>query len=215
MRKTSYVLTFLAVVVTLVLNIISTQRPDWIVVANPEVFRTKITTYYGLAERCERKVIRIPQPTDDGELEYTNYTCRPFPASVTDGCDEENRMFCATWKGALYLGELGIGFAAVSLLSILVGLTTHSRRRRIWRAVAGLVILHGSAQLATFAAVTEMYRSDRFPTFEQGRPGWGYVINIISWIFAFMTAFGVITTGLSADKGHRWAAGNRAYQPID
>lgn len=44
--------------------------------------------------------------------------------------------------------------------------------------------------------------------------GLGYVLNVVSWIFAIAVVFGVVTTGLSADAGHRWAAGNRAYQPI-
>jgi len=43
-----------------------------------------------------------------------------------------------------YFVELAMGFGALSLLSILVGVSTGSRRRRIWRAVAGLVLLHGA-----------------------------------------------------------------------
>ncbi|KDQ27610.1 hypothetical protein PLEOSDRAFT_158512 [Pleurotus ostreatus PC15] len=214
MRKTSYVVTFFAVALTLTLNIISAQRPGWIVVSSPEILRRKVTFYYGLSERCERDIIRLPKPSDDSELEYTSYTCRPFPTSTADSCQDENRLFCTVWTSAGYISQLAIGFAAVSLLSILIGLTTHSRRRRIWRAVAGLTFLHAACQIGTFAAVTEMYRSDRFPTFEQGRPGWAYIFNVLSWVLGIITTFAVVTTGISADKGHRWAAGNRAYQPI-
>jgi hypothetical protein len=44
--------------------------------------------------------------------------------------------------------------------------------------------------------------------------GIGYVLNILSWVFGLLITTGVIITGVSADSGHRWAAGNRAYRPI-
>lgn len=44
--------------------------------------------------------------------------------------------------------------------------------------------------------------------------GTSYVLNAVDWIFGIFIVFGVVTTGLSADAGHRWAAGNRAYRPI-
>ena len=43
-------------------------------------------------------------------------------------------------------------------------------------------------------------------------PAW--YINLLSWILSFLVVFGVIWTGKAADKGHRWAAGNRAYTRI-
>jgi hypothetical protein len=43
----------------------------------------------------------------------------------------------------------------------------------------------------------------------------GYFLNTISWIFGFIIAGGIIVTGISADSGKAWAAGNRAYRPID
>lgn len=44
--------------------------------------------------------------------------------------------------------------------------------------------------------------------------GTGFVLNILAWAFGILIALGVVTTGLSADSGHKWAAGNRAYRPI-
>ena len=43
-------------------------------------------------------------------------------------------------------------------------------------------------------------------------PAW--YINLLSWVFSFLIVFGVIWTGNAADKGHKWAAGNRAYTRI-
>jgi len=214
MRKTSYVVTFFAVVLSLILNTLSARRPDWLVVISPEILHTQITVQYGLSERCELEVVDVPGQPGDGRLEYTNYTCRKFPTPVSDSCEKENRVFCTSWTSAGYATELAIGFAALSLVTIVIGVSTHSRRRRIWRAVAGLVILHTLLQIMAFGIVTEMYRTSSYPSFEQARPGAAYVLNVLSWILGVAIAFGVITTGISADKGHRWAAGNRAYHPI-
>lgn len=198
--------------------------------------------------RCERQVIDIPGP-NGGKWTYTDYTCRSFPASVADHCEKENKSFCTSWTSAGYAAEIAIGFAGVSLFTILFGVSTHSRRRRIWKAVAGLVLLHGVDffvtcchhllftaaaavfQLVTFGIVTEMYRTSQFPTFEHARPGTvvsfavhhitftcntgtAYALNTVSWLVGILVVLGVITTGISADSGHRWAAGNRAYLPI-
>ncbi|GBE81175.1 hypothetical protein SCP_0309020 [Sparassis crispa] len=214
MRKTSYVVAFFAVIGTLVLNVISIQRPDWLVVNNPEVLRSKTTVRYGLTQRCERQVIIIPGLPDGSKLAYTDYKCRPFPNRVTDRCEKEEKAFCMTWSTASYLSVLGAGFAVVSCLAILFGVSTHSRRRRIWRAVAGLTALHVAFQIAAFSVVTYLYSNSRFPTFERARPGPAYILNILSWIFGIIVTIGILTTGISASKGHRWAAGNRAYQPI-
>jgi hypothetical protein len=41
------------------------------------------------------------------------------------------------------------------------------------------------------------------------------VFNAVAWVFGVLTAISVILTGMAADRGKRWAAGNRAYQPIE
>ncbi|CAL1707161.1 unnamed protein product [Somion occarium] len=214
MRKTSYVVTFFAVTFTLVLNILSAYRPDWLVVNN-ELLGSKTTVLYGLMERCERQVVVVPGMPDRKRIEYTDYRCRPFPARTLDGCDKENKMFCVAWTTAGYFTELSIGFAVVACLAIIFGVSTHSRRRRIWRAVAGFVALHAASQLTTFAIITELYRESKYPTFEYARPGTAYVLNGLSWVAGVLVTIGVIITGISANKGHRWAAGNRAYRPIE
>ncbi|KAG9316602.1 hypothetical protein JVU11DRAFT_2656 [Chiua virens] len=118
----------------------------------------------------------------------------------------------------------------MALVSLLIGVSTHSRRRRVWRAVAGLVLLHALFQLATFVLVTIVYSNNTFYEFAHARPGrrpvivkldqyssasgLGYVFNAVSWVVGLLVGCAVIVTGMAADRGHKWAAGNRAYQPI-
>ncbi|PCH43444.1 hypothetical protein WOLCODRAFT_103513 [Wolfiporia cocos MD-104 SS10] len=215
MRKTSYVIAFFSVVATLALNILSATRPDWLIVNNPEILHSKITVQYGLTKRCERQVITVPGLPDGSRLAYTDYKCRFFPNRVTDECEKDNKVFCMVWSTAGYFSELGIGFGAVAALALLFGVSTHSRRRRIWRAVAGLTTLHVLFQILAFAVVTHLYRLAWFPSFDRARPGTAYVLNTLSWVFGTLVTIGIITTGISANKGHRWAAGNRAYRPIE
>ena len=44
--------------------------------------------------------------------------------------------------------------------------------------------------------------------------GAAYVLGTLAWVLAVLVTFGVIVTGMAANRGHRWAAGNRSYQPI-
>ncbi|KAI8992896.1 hypothetical protein BD414DRAFT_412310 [Trametes punicea] len=213
MRKTSYVVAFFAVITTMILNVVSVQRPDWLVVHDQDILHKSVVVEYGLTRRCELKVIEIPSG-NGGTLTYTNYDCRPFPMRVTDRCEKENSQFCMVWGTAGYFGELGIGFAVVACLAILFGVSTHSRRRRIWKSVSVLVALHVLSQIIVFGVVTHLYRTDAFPSFEHARPGLAYVSNVLSWVFGILVTAGVVTTGISAQRGHRWAAGNRAYRPI-
>lgn len=164
-------------------------------------------------ERCEATSINIPG--SNGKVTYSDYQCRPFPASVTDRCEKNNRFFCTAWTSAGYVEELGIGFGAIALLSLIFGVSTHSRRLRIWKAVAGLVALHALFPMITFAVVTDLYRTSKFSGFDHARPSFAYYLSIVSWVVAFGISFGVVLTGVSAGKGHRWAAGNRAYAPIE
>jgi len=212
MRKTSYAVTFILVSALLALNVISTKRVDWLIVKSSEVLHTRVTTEYGLGEICETIYSHVPSPTGDGDLIYRSYKCRRFPTGVKDDCDGKNRAFCAEWTSAGYVDQVAIGFGAVSLLAILFGVTTGSRRRRIWGVVSWLVFFQASCQLAAFAIITHIY--DTAEAFEHARPGTGYILTTISWVSGFLIAIGVVTTGLSADSGHKWAAGNRAYHPI-
>ncbi|KAJ3815876.1 hypothetical protein F5876DRAFT_29894 [Lentinula aff. lateritia] len=215
MRKLSYVITFLAVVVSLIVTILSLQRVDWLVVKTPEILHTQITVRYGLTTLCELKHVSIHGSDNNSKFEYKSYDCRPFPKRVQDGCEEENSGFCAAWTSAGYAVEISIGFAVLALFAILIGVSTGSRRRRIWKAVAGLVALQSVMQIVAFAIVTDTMRTGAFPTFEDAKPGVGYVFNTFAWIFSVVIATGVVVTGVFADKGHKWAAGNRAYRRID
>lgn len=115
-----------------------------LVVHYEEVLYTKITVNFGLYERCQLTLSEIPSGEGNGKISYKNYECRHFPGSVTDRCEKENKSFCGVWISAGYIDELAIGFASVSLVAILFGVTTHSRRRRIWRAVFGLLLFQGT-----------------------------------------------------------------------
>lgn len=116
-----------------------------LVVKTPEIFNTQITTRYGLGKLCETVVTTIPNSSDGSDNgKYVRKSCRRFPLRQQDRCETENSGFCAAWTSAGYSVELGIGFSALAVVAILFGLTTGSRRRRIWRAVAGLVALQGA-----------------------------------------------------------------------
>ncbi|KAL9711893.1 hypothetical protein Ac2012v2_004966 [Leucoagaricus gongylophorus] len=212
MRKTSYVVTFFLVAAILALNIISAGREDWLVVKSPEILYTKITLKYGLASLCELSITRVPGPGSHDEVVYRSDDCRKFPLGVKDKCDSENQAFCAEWTSAGYIDQIAIGFGAVSLITILFGVSTHSRRRRIWRAVAWLTFFQALCQLTAFSIIAHNHETRDI--FALAHPGVGYVLNILSWVFGLLIAAGVIVTGLAADNGYRWAAGNRTYRPI-
>ncbi|KAI0088035.1 hypothetical protein BDY19DRAFT_985746 [Irpex rosettiformis] len=213
MRKTSYVVTFFVVAVSLLLNVFSIQRSDWLIVRYPEVLGSRLTVEYGLMRSCEYQAVRLPVG-GGSKIEYSDYRCRSFPARVKDGCEKENQTFCVEWTTAGYLSELATGFGAVSTLAIVFGVTTHSRRRRIWKMVAALVALHAICLIGTFAIITDTYNQANFPGFERARPGVAYILGTLAWVTAVLLTFGVTVTGTAASMGHRWAAGNRAYTPI-
>ena len=85
---------------------------------------------------------------------------------------------------------MALGFGVISLATVLFGMTTHSRRRRTWGVVAGLVLLTSefiplysiygiseivlhtaSCQIAAFTLVTDSYYKNAFQFFEHARPG--------------------------------------------
>jgi len=211
MRKTSYFVTFAVVAITLFLNVLSARRSDWLVVHYDQVPYTKITVEFGLYERCQLTLAEIPS---NGKISYRNYECRHFPGNVTDKCEKENKSFCNAWISAGYIDQLAIGFASVSLVAILFGVTTHSRRRRIWRAVFGLVLFQAVCQISTFALITNIYYDSNYPSLDSARPGPAYVLHTLSWTLSIIVSLSVLLTGVSADAGYPWAAGNRAYRQI-
>lgn len=154
----------------------------------PEIFDVQTTIYYGFTERCQKT--KFP----DGEL---SVDCRPFPTKDSDACDGRERSFCTLWSTANYVSYLAIGFGAVACVAIIFGVSTHSRRKRIWKVVAALIGLHGKlessnisrtgthfiptlnlnasgvSQLVTFVLVTDMYRLRNFPLSVIARPHLG------------------------------------------
>jgi hypothetical protein len=54
------------------------------------------------------------------------------------------------------LAQLAVGFGVMALLALLIGVSTHSRRRRVWKAVAGLVSFNGAWLI--FAGVLMSFR---------------------------------------------------------
>jgi hypothetical protein len=110
------------------------------VVRYKEVLYTTITVFFGLTQRCQLQITQ----TDDGKLSYRNYECRRFPTPENENCDKDDyKYICAAWSSAYYLDQIALGIGALALVTVLFGVTTHSRRRRIWKTVAGLVFLAG------------------------------------------------------------------------
>jgi len=214
MRKTSYAITFLLVSLCLTLNILAIIRTDWLTDSGREFLYSRIILRYGLMQRCERQVLKIPDGSGGWEYIFTSFKCRDFPKSVSDRCEKENRNFCVEWTSAGYSAQLGVGFGFMALLALLIGVSTHSRRRRVWKAVAGLVTLNALFSMIAFIIVTDLFRTSRLADFVYAKPGPAWYINMLSWVFSFFIVFGVIWTGKAADKGHKWAAGNRAYTRI-
>ncbi|KAJ7594153.1 hypothetical protein C8J56DRAFT_926107 [Mycena floridula] len=220
MRKTSYAIAFLGVSITLILNVLSLTRADWLISKHSTVLGATYDYYYGLNQLCELKTFSV------GSEPWTSYSCRQFPLREEGDCSpppnppweepsaNKTTNFCETWTSASYAAELGVGLSAIALMSILVGVSTQSRRRRIWRAVAVLVGLQAIFQIMAFSIVTHLYQNSALRTFETARPGAGYILNTVSWVTGCILTISILITGMAADRNHRWAAGNRAYSPI-
>ncbi|KAH8827974.1 hypothetical protein DL96DRAFT_1601112 [Flagelloscypha sp. PMI_526] len=168
---------------------------------------------------------------DDKGHEVSYTTCRKFPRRTQDGCEEENAYFCTAWTSAGYFVEVAIGFAALCLISNAFGISTGSRRRRIWKAVAGLIFLFSIFQLVAFVLITDIVNNSRYPSWEYAKYGkgassfqfrplftilqvWVTSFSVVSWVIGLLTGVGVVITGVAAKRGKKWAAGNRAYRMI-
>ena len=103
------------------------------------------TITYGLSRLC---LLKVTQPTN-ATSEYMDLECRPFPSKVLDDCEKENAQFCVAWKSARYCVVLAAWCASAVLCAIVFGVSTRSRRRRIWRVVVTLLLLHGSSLRAS------------------------------------------------------------------
>jgi len=216
MRRSPYVIAFFAILLTTIFNVIAVRRLDWVVAkAHSDVLHTKVTDFYGLSRTCQETVTRLPTPDKNGKVTYRSYDCRPFPTQAEDHCERENSSFCATWTGASYVDYLTLGFSAVAPLAILFGMSTHSRRRRVWKAMAGLTMLQCITGIISFALITDTLARERYPGFEYAKPGMAYTLATISWIISFLVTIGIAISGFAAEKGHGWATGNTGYTPIN
>jgi len=207
MKASHYAATFLVVTLTLVLNILSFTRTEWFI-ATKQAAGSKLVFHYGLTQRCSQ--VHISTPTG---IEYNDYQCRPFPDREDDQCDD-NRYFCTMWKSAAYVNIFGIVFASAALASLMVGVLTQSLRRRTWKLVAGLVLLHGICQVFTFGVLTDLWRTTNSSPLNYAKLGDSYTMNTVSWILAIVAAFTVTATGIAAEQGHAWAAGGYSYSAI-
>jgi len=214
MRKTSYFVTFLAVLASLSLNLVSFQRRDWIYSHPPDILGQTIYRY-GLLEVCERSILDMPGPGGNGKIRWTSENCREFPTTKYDQCEDKNRPFCTAWLSARYSAALSFVFGAAAALGLVFGVTTHSRRRRVWKAIAGLVVFQVAFKIVPFAIVTDLYRHNALWTFEYGTPSTAYFLNLTSWVADVFILIGIVVTGIAADAGRSWAAGSRAYREID
>ena len=139
-------------------------------------------------------MVRIPDPDGDWQEVHTDFKCRDFPKSVSDRCEKENRLFCVEWTSAGYLAQMAVGFGGMALFALLIGVSTHSRRRRVWKAVAGLVTFNGAwpnclafneeysltfdlpliialFSMIAFIIVTDLYRTSDLPDLAFVHPG--------------------------------------------
>ena len=102
----------------------------------------RITDRYGLTKTCELRVAHLPS-SGSGDVSWTDFKCRPFPARTEDQCEKENHYFCIVWTSAGFLSQLGAGFGALACFAVVFGAITYSGRRSAWGVVAVLVALHG------------------------------------------------------------------------
>jgi len=141
------------------------------------------------------------------------YKCRKFPARST--CERDGESFCIAWSSAGYASQLSVIFATAALLALtLANISTRARRRTAWKIVSSLVAFHGLLQITTMALVAQLLRS--YPAnFAQGTHlSISFWLNTTSWVLDVLLVVGLVTTGIYAEKGHRWAAGRRPYHPI-
>ena len=151
-------------------NVFSIRRTDWLVAEeHSDVLHTTITISYGLTQSCQKTITRIGDK--NGKIKYSDFTCRPFPSRTRDGCEDDNEDFCATWAGAGYVDYLTTGLSAVAPIAVLFGLSTKSRRRRVWKALAGLTMLQAITGVIAFGLITDMYQRKKYPGFDHARPG--------------------------------------------
>lgn len=115
----------------------------------PEILNIRTTVSYGFTERCEE----IRYPGSDRDL--VSFECRPFPIKDSDKCDGTYKSFCTLWYTAGYVSYLALGFGAVACLAIVFGVSTHSRRKRIWKVVAALIALHGTPESSSISGTRE------------------------------------------------------------
>ncbi|KAJ7901834.1 hypothetical protein B0H14DRAFT_2668644 [Mycena olivaceomarginata] len=204
MRKTSYAITALAVICTTVFTILSLTRTDWVVArydVNALSYEGQIRSLEGMPTSGARsprgRHLGSKEPTAASSLPGIKTTAMRTAISVRHGQVPVMRL---NWQLASVLYHW---------LAILVGVSTAARRRRVWRAVAGFIIFHSVAQLVAFILIVDLYRTARYPTFEDAKLGPALIFNAVAWIFGVITAVTVIITGTEADRGKRWAAGNR------
>ncbi|KZT41431.1 hypothetical protein SISSUDRAFT_1059373 [Sistotremastrum suecicum HHB10207 ss-3] len=215
MRRVGYLFSFLAVVGALVLTVISQTEPHWLHVKTPSGLPATISVGYGLYQRCERQTMSdLPPWTSPkkGNGRYENYECHRFPGRSE--CDHDNGAFCALWDTAGYASQISLGFIVAALLALTVGGMTRERRRSQWKFVAALMFCHSVLQILTMSLVVHLWRTWDYPPFEYTNLSVSFYLNLASWAFSLVIVGALIITGIAADAGHKWAAGNRAYRPI-
>jgi hypothetical protein len=74
------------------------------------------------------------------------------------------------------------------------------------RSRPGEILAQSNPAMKLPRALTDLY--------DPSITGLGYILHTVSWVSNVVIVLAVIGTGISADSGHRWAAGNNAYQPI-
>jgi len=212
MRKFGYFISFLAVIASITLTIVSQAIPNWITYTSPKALPGRFTASYGLYERCDSSY--IPLPGSNGG--YASRTCTRFPSPTE--CDRLREagegQFCLLWHSAGYVSQLSVVFGVAGVVSIMAASLSRARRRSLWQVVVGLVGLRAASQIASMSLIVHLWRTWDYPAFEGSNLGSSFFVNLSSWVLDLLITFGVAITGFAADAGHSWAAGRRAYRPI-
>lgn len=207
MRKAGYFISFLAVIASLALTIVSQALPNWLFVSTPKKWPARFEVSYGLYERCETDWLSL-----GGNGGYISHTCARFPSRTE--CENGNGQFCVLWSTAGYMSQLSSVFAVAAVVSIFAAALSRARRRKMWEIVATLIGLRAACQILAMSLIVHLWRTWDYPAFRNANLSSSFFINLASWILDVLISIGVAATGLAANAGHTWAAGGRAYRPI-
>ncbi|GAA6033956.1 hypothetical protein JCM8097_000427 [Rhodosporidiobolus ruineniae] len=235
-----YSLAFVVSAVTFVLSIFATVRTDWIVFSTPSTIPVKLTTSYGLFEKCDTSSY-LPGLTQCRKFPLRDQDCGANSAGreaadiwltssgeVDEESSDERWDACDSWITAgltsssprSYAQQLSLVFAVASLVAVvvtLIGTATVGRGFRTdklrsgWKLVAWLMALQALCLILSSSLIA--YERDHDPRFAHG----SHLAR--SWQMttaAYALNLGVVATLLfvRATGKLRIVPGDSGYTPI-